>query len=193
MGCGFFFIPNLGWMGPPRARSLACLLFLVLISIACFLASYQRVEPIRRRPTRNDPRRAEGAVAAAASIDPPSRIINLSCAKAGPHWRADLPTTTSPAVELLPEVDARPLAPVRVGALRDECAVNRVDFPVAVDERVLFAHKGEWVGLEARLREVLRRWAEPIRVLPRTPRSHKQARKTSMHGSGGPTDSYGLP
>ena len=29
----------------------------------------------------------------------------MSCAKAGPHWRADLPLTTSPAVELLPYYD----------------------------------------------------------------------------------------
>ena len=60
--------------------------------------------------------------------------------------------------------DARPLAPVRVGALRDECAVNRVDFPVAVDERVLVTHEGELVRLEAFLRQLLGRWTEPIRV-----------------------------
>lgn len=29
----------------------------------------------------------------------------MSCGKAGPHWRADLPLTTSPAVELLPYSD----------------------------------------------------------------------------------------
>ena len=65
--------------------------------------------------------------------------------------------------------DARPLATTWECSLRHKCAVDWVHFFVAVDERVLFAHKGERVGLEARRREVLRRWAEPIRVLPSTP------------------------
>ena len=40
-----------------------------------------------------------------------SRLVNLSCAKAGPHWRKELPKTTSTAVELLPVTDDQGLAP----------------------------------------------------------------------------------
>ena len=67
--------------------------------------------------------------------------------------------------------DTRPLAPVWEGALRHERSVDWVDFRIPVDEGVLFAHERERVGLEARLRQLLSRWADPIRVLPRATRS----------------------
>ena len=41
-------------------------------------------------------------VPAVAAPPPPRRIVELDCAKAGPHWNRNLPTTKVTAVELLP-------------------------------------------------------------------------------------------
>ena len=41
----------------------------------------------------------------ASPPQPPSKLIELQCAKAGPHWNAQLPKHTTVAVELLPESD----------------------------------------------------------------------------------------
>ena len=43
--------------------------------------------------------------------------------------------------------------------------VDRVDFLVAVDDRVLFAHEGELVRLKALLGELFSRGAEPVGIL----------------------------
>ena len=123
-------------MGPPRPRSVAFVGALLLLAVFCVFISQQHVaEPIRRRPQVLTTSAATASAASAASVastaattastavttaatattapatafEPPSRTINLSCAKAGPHWRADLPKTTTPAVEILPEEAAGPL------------------------------------------------------------------------------------
>ena len=94
-------------MGPPRARSLLLMALLLLAALAAFYqgqsvaSKHSHATPRPRAlstPRTTPPAHREAATRAAA----PRRTISLECARAGPHWRKELPTVTTSAVELLP-------------------------------------------------------------------------------------------
>ena len=109
-------------MGPPRLRHLVFLALLLLIAMSAFFSSSRvahdklgteadRREQRRKVAATNLGSRPVSIVSTAAAIEagdvsapppPPRRTISLECAKAGPHWNKNLPTTSTSAVELLP-------------------------------------------------------------------------------------------
>ena len=103
-------------MGPPKSRSILLLMALLLLAGLVFFQSNTLIttqQPLRPRLTERHLSAGPVGVALQSTATPgprrtitappgPRRTITMHCAKAGPHWRRDLPTTATSAVELVP-------------------------------------------------------------------------------------------